>query len=246
MLNSLSSAAEKKLSSPWRFILPTLPPEWGRKSGKCNTTERSGLINLKMSQIKNTSAKEKVIRAAISVFSEKGYSASSVREIVAKAGVTKPVLYYYFKNKEGLFKAILNLAAEMQEELLKEALQKDGTVLEKLYYLFDLVYEGIKQFPEMFSLIHNLIFGPPQGAPDYDLWRYHRSVLEAIKKIYSDGISSNQMIEADPDEVALVILSVLDFSLHLDHISPESPDPEKPKKLLYLALRGILIGEHHE
>ena len=196
-----------------------------------------------MGASKKNPAKEKIIRAGISIFSKKGYSASSVREIVAMAQVTKPVLYYYFHNKEGLFRAIMDLATEMQEELIKEAMEKQGTALEKLYYLFDLVYDRIVLFPELFRLIHDLIFGPPQGAPDYDFWRYHRAMIEAIKKIYQDGFLTGQMSKADPEEVALVVIAILDFSLHLHSISPYSPDRNRAKKMLYLALKGILIHE---
>ena len=32
-------------------------------------------------------------------------------------------------------------------------------------------------------MIHNLVFGPPQGVPEYDFERYHRRMLDAIKKI---------------------------------------------------------------
>jgi AcrR family transcriptional regulator len=40
-------------------------------------------------------------------FARKGYDRTSVQEIVAAAGVTKPVLYYYFRNKEGLYLELL-------------------------------------------------------------------------------------------------------------------------------------------
>ena len=39
----------------------------------------------------------KIVAAAVRLFCEKGYEATAVREIVEAAGVTKPVLYYYFR-----------------------------------------------------------------------------------------------------------------------------------------------------
>ncbi len=47
--------------------------------------------------------REKLMRAALTLFTQRGYSATTVRELVEEAGVTKPVLYYYFGSKEGLF-----------------------------------------------------------------------------------------------------------------------------------------------
>ena len=52
------------------------------------------------------SARARLLEAATALFAEKGYASTTVREIVAGAGVSKPVLYYYFKNKEGIFLAI--------------------------------------------------------------------------------------------------------------------------------------------
>jgi AcrR family transcriptional regulator len=52
-------------------------------------------------------ARHRLLVAATRLFARTGYAATSVREIVEAAGVTKPVLYYYFQSKEGLYLAIL-------------------------------------------------------------------------------------------------------------------------------------------
>jgi AcrR family transcriptional regulator len=54
--------------------------------------------------------KERLLKAALDVFSEQGYLATSVDEIAARAGVTKGAIYYWFKDKE-------DLAADLQRML---------------------------------------------------------------------------------------------------------------------------------
>ena len=49
------------------------------------------------STLENNS-RERLLETATELFAEKGYAGASVREIVEKAGVSKPVLYYYFKS----------------------------------------------------------------------------------------------------------------------------------------------------
>lgn len=49
------------------------------------------------------SVRVKIFDAALELFSEKGYSAASMDEIAAKAGMKGPNLYKYFKGKETLF-----------------------------------------------------------------------------------------------------------------------------------------------
>jgi len=47
----------------------------------------------------------RLLRAAREVFAENGYAAASTTEIVARAGVSPPVLYHHFTNKAGVFSA---------------------------------------------------------------------------------------------------------------------------------------------
>src|SRR3954469_21843722 len=48
-----------------------------------------------------------IARVAAHLFATQGYDATSVREIVEGAGVAKPTLYYYYRSKEGLAKALV-------------------------------------------------------------------------------------------------------------------------------------------
>jgi len=184
-------------------------------------------------------AKSRLLEAGIALFAQKGYTGTSVREIVASAGVTKPVLYYYFKNKEGLFRAILDRAAKSQEALLEQVLETPGSVLDRLIDLYSRVYQGVLENQTLFRMIHNLIFGPPQGAPKYDFERYHLRMVSTIKAIYVHGLALNEVIEADAEEVSFIVLSLLDFGFHMDHLYPQSLDTGRPERLLRLAFQGL-------
>jgi TetR/AcrR family transcriptional regulator len=184
-------------------------------------------------------AKNALLLAGISLFAEKGYASTSVREIVALAGVTKPVLYYYFQSKEGLFRAILDWAADTQEQLLKEASHMDGTFLERIGFLYRRIYEQLEENRDLFRMIHNLIFGPPQGVPNYDMERYHDRMLEAVKAIYKESLEKGEVKKADPDEVAMMIVGVTDYCFHLDYLQTNSLDPERSERLLHLAFQGL-------
>lgn len=51
--------------------------------------------------------KNKILKASIGLFSQKGYEAASVSEIAKTAGVTKALIYYYFKNKEDILDSLV-------------------------------------------------------------------------------------------------------------------------------------------
>ena len=56
---------------------------------------------------KKKDTKEKLLIAASSCFAEKGYSACSVSDIVARAGMSQGSLYVHFSDKEDLFKSMI-------------------------------------------------------------------------------------------------------------------------------------------
>lgn len=51
--------------------------------------------------------KQRIVDAALSLFSEKGYDAVSVSEIAEAVGIKAPSLYKHFSSKQGIFQAIL-------------------------------------------------------------------------------------------------------------------------------------------
>ena len=184
-------------------------------------------------------ARERLLETATELFAEKGYAGASVREIVKKAGVSKPVLYYYFKSKEGLFYAILEWAAEVQQNILNEIFESRGTVLERYIFLYRRIYKGIHQYKSLYIMIHGLIYGPPEGVPEYDFASFQRCMLDAVKRIYTEGLPSGGIRSVDAEEVAFLVLGLMDFSLNMDMVLPELADSQRPERLLRLAFQGL-------
>jgi len=60
----------------------------------------------------NKNTRQKVLKAAIDLFYEKGYSETSVRDIGAKAGISNSLVYHYFKNKEEVLFEIVNTQSQ--------------------------------------------------------------------------------------------------------------------------------------
>ncbi|MDX2499984.1 MAG: TetR/AcrR family transcriptional regulator [Deltaproteobacteria bacterium] len=188
-------------------------------------------------------ARQRLLETATELFADKGYAGTSVREIVERAGVSKPVLYYYFKSKEGLFYAILEWAADVQQEILNEIFTTSGTVLERFIFLYRRISEGVLQYQDLYKMIHGLLYGPPQGAPEYDFPQYQRHMFNAVKRIYTSGLAAGEVEAADEDEVAFLVLSLIDFSLNMNQVLPELADPQRPERLLRLAFHGFSQGE---
>ncbi len=57
-----------------------------------------------------------IIKAAVSLFAEKGFERTSVRDIVTKARVNQAAINYHFKGKDGLYSEVLKMAFERLTE----------------------------------------------------------------------------------------------------------------------------------
>jgi AcrR family transcriptional regulator len=64
---------------------------------------RGGGNSLNKKKLQSEQTKRKVADAAKALFSQKGYKATSIEEIVEATGSSKGNIYYHFKSKEGLF-----------------------------------------------------------------------------------------------------------------------------------------------
>jgi TetR/AcrR family transcriptional regulator len=198
--------------------------------------------NTSENQTLEVNARQRLLETATELFAEKGYAGTSVREIVEKAGVSKPVLYYYFKSKDGLFYAVLEWAVNIQQKILNEIFESKGTVLDRFIIFYRRVYEGVRQYQSLYVMIHGLIYGPPQGVPEYDFAKYQRQMLDAVKRIYTEGASLGEIRKVDAEEVAFLVLGLIDFSLNIDMVLPELADPQRPERLLRLAFQGLTKG----
>ena len=56
------------------------------------------------------SAKDKILEAALSLFSENGYNGTSVEEIAAGVGIKAPSLYKHFNGEEDILNALIDAA----------------------------------------------------------------------------------------------------------------------------------------
>jgi AcrR family transcriptional regulator len=63
--------------------------------------------------------RQRILDAAAELFVERGYEATSLREIAERVGVTKAALYYHFPGKEDLLRALLEPLEDFQQRLLK-------------------------------------------------------------------------------------------------------------------------------
>jgi AcrR family transcriptional regulator len=83
---------------------------------------------------------ERLLQDGWELFQQKGYLGVSMDELCLRCGVTKPTLYYYFKNKENLFVEVLLRRLKG----FREVIEQDGALDQKLEHIAAVMFDSFK------------------------------------------------------------------------------------------------------
>ncbi|MEW6713689.1 MAG: TetR/AcrR family transcriptional regulator [Nitrospirota bacterium] len=167
-------------------------------------------------------ARERLLIAALNIFTEKGYASTSVREIVEAARVTKPVLYYYFGNKEGIYMELMSEPFKVLERILEETSHEALSSRERVMQMYDRIFLLFLKNLKAARLMYSIYYGPPQGAPFIDFENYHMKIKEVTELIVNDGIKGGEFRRVNADTLTWVLIGALNFVFEeqLCHRSP--------------------------
>lgn len=183
---------------------------------------------------------ERLLTCATQLFTQKGYTATTVREIVAAAGVTKPVLYYYFGNKEGIYIELIREAFAKFDALLGAFQKERGSATERLLHLSDQVFSLFMENIEVARLMYSIYYGPPQGAPFFDFDTYHLKYQNAIRRLVKEGIRNGEFHAGNADDMMWALLGAVNVAMEVRLCHPEMGLKRKRLiRILRLILQGI-------
>lgn len=108
--------------------------------------------------VKNEQTRENILKAALQIFSEKGYHDAKVSDIVKEAGVAQGTFYLYFKNKESVFTCILETAlqsiVEQNERILVPNITPEATKEEVEESLYQAIRGSMSVIREYRSILY--------------------------------------------------------------------------------------------
>lgn len=93
-----------------------------------------------------------LVAAAVAAIDEHGPTAS-IAEIARSAGVSKPVLYRYFSDKDDLYRAVGRWGADQVTDALLPALAEPGPMRDRVYRACDAYLTVIAEHPQVFLLL---------------------------------------------------------------------------------------------
>ncbi len=188
-------------------------------------------------------ARERLLSGATALFASKGYASTTVREIVERAGVTKPVLYYYFRSKEGIYLDLMREPFGRFTVLVEETLRAPGSARERLFRLCLMSYDIVVENIDAARVMYSIYYGPPQGAPFIDFDAYHRRFREAVLQVLGEGIRNREFRRVNPHDAMWAVIGALNVAMEVELCHPpQSLGRDGVRRVLGLVLEGIAPG----
>lgn len=174
--------------------------------------------------------RERILLEATKLFGQHGYNATSVREVVEAAGVTKPTLYYYFASKEALFREAVQAQFAGLELLVDAVLAHPGSARERCQMFLEMFVSGGLLNRDNVLLMVMANNGMERGQPRIPLIT-----------IFSEQILRlEQLFDRDPTVATAMLVGSANELLFrgLDGMDPPENYAERVVSLLFDGTKG--------
>jgi AcrR family transcriptional regulator len=172
-----------------------------------------------------TPMESRILRAAVKLFAEKGFDATTVQEVVAAAEVTKGALYHYFDSKDDLLYEIYHSLIGVQTADLDDIVARDLGAKETVRaILVNLVVSTAARIDETAVFVREMhkLDSERMAAFRADRRRYQRTFRDVIAKAQAAGEFS-ALVPADTAVlIALGVVNQLPTWYRPD--GPKSPE----------------------
>lgn len=151
-----------------------------------------------------------ILRAAIAEFSRGGVAGARTDKIARAAGVNKALLYYYFKDKQALYAAVLEYAFGNVYSKLMGILDSDRPPGERILGYAATHFDALAENPRLCRVLYSeMTRMGGAGHPRLDVVaRYRKQLVAKLQSVLREGIASGEFRPVDPMHFTLSMAAV--------------------------------------
>ncbi len=188
---------------------------------------------------KSTEKKEQLLNAGLLLLMEHLPDSISMDDIATKAGVTKPMVYYYFGSKLGYYQQLVKYIEDSMQEMLDDCFEKDISFREFLTRIIEKRIVLLINHPEISNAVQIMVTGETIGGAS------SRSRIVAVftrfQPVFNHAISSGEIREdAELHLVMALLNSLLDGALRIH--GKEFFVNKQPAPLAEMLVRQVFDG----
>jgi TetR/AcrR family transcriptional regulator len=155
-----------------------------------------------------------ILKAALEEFSHEGVTGARTDEIARRAGVNKALLYYYFKDKEGLYAAALEqVFSGLHERVISVLERTDLPPRERLLLYARTHFDYIASAPVYPRLVQREFMRTSgralSPAASRIMERHGKPLYSSLEKLIEDGIAAGDFRRLDPAQTVTSIIATI-------------------------------------
>jgi AcrR family transcriptional regulator len=182
-----------------------------------------------------------IARVAARLFADRGFDATSVREIVEASGVTKPTLYYHFGSKRGLAEALLTRPLTGFVANLQGLLEQESDPLRLLRELFAAMIGFMAEEPDRARFLYALCFGPQNASLQDEMHQFGEAIDRVTgscaRRLGEAGVIARERVASCAQAIRGLIMSST-----MDHLLLGRPlEANLADRLVVDLLRGFEV-----
>ncbi len=180
-------------------------------------------------------------KAALRLFSQKGFHHTTISQIAEEAGLGKGTIYWYWRSKEDLAFALVEDMLSAFLEAIKDAEAETGPLMERMSRLIERAVELYGEEKEHCRLLwkfradRHYIFNPDYVAR---VTRYYEEMRSLLASMVRQGLREGEVTGIDPELAAMLILGITE-GLELAWLENEDFDLRRG---LHLVLERFLLS----
>lgn len=200
-----------------------------------------GLIERGRNDAKKADKQRRIREAASTLFSKKGYDATTIRQIARRAGVALGTVSLYAKDKRDLVLLIFNHEIDGTFERGVAAAERKTALLDKLIAFFGVFNE---HFAEnlTFARIHFQLNHYSSGLHSDEYYRQRRRVSDFLENVIREAQASGEIVKAEDPAMIAKLLFHIRSSNSRWWIAAEKPDLDAGLKELRRLFALVLAG----
>lgn len=154
-----------------------------------------------------------ILEAAVHEFAREGVAGARTDAIAHSAGVNKALLYYYFKDKEALYQAVLDEVFSGVRRAIHNAISQQLPPRERLLAYVRAHFDYIASNPQYPRLVHAefLRAGREPGRIQHVARQYFRPVFSELAALLKEGADSGDFHRVDPIHFIPSMIAVIVF-----------------------------------
>jgi len=156
-----------------------------------------------------------LIARALESWSERGYEAVGVQEIVESAGVTKPTLYHYFGSKRGLLDALIDERSAGLRDSLAVAAEYHGNLAMTLESVTRAYFEFAQKEATFYRMSLGFWFAPPQSDEHDAVLTRNLGQHAALERLFEAAAADHGNMRGRHKAYAATFLGVINTYIGL-------------------------------